>query len=370
MKKLIIFVLVFAFALTSLASCGEEESCAPVSEASAEASEPVSEISEENQESSEPEEMKDYDFDNISYDVSENIGAPENIEKCEMQLLHATESVYRFNYETEAGLMSLTFTEKDWGTFNLGAWSLTESETNQKAIFVTGSTDMEYVYRAAPAGSTEWVWSGGNHGNEKLVSLEFFDDISGEKINIEEGDELWYDRIKIVEKTKLHYGDENDTYCDVIRTYRIAGKQITLNVDYKYTKDCRFYLSYTCMFPIEKKYGLWADMYGIDGKKLTTIETSRVGKADYSGPANSGNAASRVVVYGEGSDRYSFDVRVNTWKDSVNDFDNDYKTAFWDMNTTSNKIYFSKYFIDKPTDIKKGTEFHTECVWRFCIDGK
>ena len=140
---------------------------------------------------------------------------------------------------------------------------------------------------------------------------------------------------------------------------------IKLNVDYKYVKDAYHYLSYTCMFPIDKKYGLYCDMIDKDGNKVKTVETLKVGKADYSGPMNSGNAATRALIYGYTDERYSFDVRVNTYADSLENQTNKFKTAFWDMNTSSNKLYFSKFDDSKASKIDAGTELHTECIWQF-----
>ena len=90
------------------------------------------------------------------------------------------------------------------------------------------------------------------------------------------------ERIKIVETTGLHLGDEDATYCDVVRTYYVVGRQITLDVDYVFTEDTYFWLSYTCMFPINKKYGLYIDFKNNDGS-TKTVETLEVGKADYTG---------------------------------------------------------------------------------------
>ena len=109
------------------------------------------------------------------------------------------------------------------------------------------------------------------------------------------------------------------------------------------------------MLPINKKYGLWCEMYDNNGKLLKTIETLKVGAADYSGPSNSGNAASRAVIYGYADPRYQFDVRVTTYEDSLDKCQGDYKTAFWDMNTTDNKLYFTKFSTIFKTDTQSRT---------------
>jgi hypothetical protein len=58
-------------------------------------------------------------------------------------------------------------------------------------------------------------------------------------------------------------------------------------------------------------------------------------------------------------------VRVTTYEDSLNKCNGDYKTAFWDMNTTDNKLYFTKFSNSAKKTLAAGTEFHTECIWLF-----
>ncbi|MBQ5837247.1 MAG: discoidin domain-containing protein, partial [Clostridia bacterium] len=38
-------------------------------------------------------------------------------------------------------------------------------------------------------------------------------------------------------------------------------------------------------------------------------------------------------------------------------------TAFWDMNTNQNKLYFTRFGNGSPQNIKAGDEHHTEAVW-------
>lgn len=157
------------------------------------------------------------------------------------------------------------------------------------------------------------------------------------------------------------------TYCDVVRTYNIVGRQVTLDVDYDFTADTYFWLSYTCMFPVNKKYGLYIDFKNDDGT-TKTVETSEVGKADYTGPMYKGNAASLCEIYGKTNPEYRFFVEVFTTEDSVENFKNTHKTFYWDMNTTHNKLYFSKFEESSPTKVTAGTQWHTTCRWTFVPD--
>lgn len=355
MKKILTLLLAGLLLSTTVlfAACGttyDDESSTAESDGSSAA---VSEdVSSEEEASSEPEE---------STGVPAQEPAVDEIESYPMKLEMVSDTMFRMSCTDELGKsFQTTFTKKTWGTWNIADWIY------DGIAFTGGSTDWEYVYRAG-ATASGWVWSGGNHGNEKLISLEFYDDITGEKLELAKGESVDVERIKIVETTGLHLGDEDATYCDVVRTYYVVGRQITLDVDYVFTEDTYFWLSYTCMFPINKKYGLYIDFKNNDGS-TKTVETLEVGKADYTGPMYKGNAASVCEIYGKTNPNYRFYAEVFTIEDSLDNFANTSKTFYWDMNTTHNKLYFSKFEDNTPTKVEKGTEWHTSCRWTFVAD--
>ncbi|MFA7098646.1 MAG: dockerin type I domain-containing protein [Eubacteriales bacterium] len=258
--------------------------------------------------------------------------------------------------------LTLTFDKKDWGTWNLGSLGITGLS------LVPGSTDWEYVYRAAKTSSSEVVWSGGNHGNESLVSLAFYNMSTGEELTFDKiGAEQNASGLIIVEKTKLNWGNTEDYYCDAVRTYYIADQKITLGVSYDFIKDCYYNLSYTCMFPVPKTLGLYIDFLNDNGT-VRTVETLKVGAADYTGPMHNGNAATACKIYGYQNTEYSFLVQVYTKADSLDGFKNAEKTFFWDMNATQNKLYFSKFSNDFKTKVDAGTHWDTLCSWEVLID--
>lgn len=319
-----------------------------------------------------------------SYDTIINTGVS-NITSYPTTLTKVSASKYSMSCTTDAGKLTVTLEEKSWGMFNLGSWTLVD--TSGKTItFLSASTDWEYVYRTQKTAGSAVVWSGGNHGNEAFVSLDFYNGDSGDKIDLAVGGSVTANKIHIIEKSKLlvkadtdgdGYGyrykstdtyTDADVYANVTRKYTITGPQVKLNVDYDYVKDIYYQLSYTCMFPIDKKYGLYCDMYDQSGNLLNHITTLEVGAADYSGKQYSGNAATRAHIYGYTDTRYQFNVMVNTVADSLDNLKNGFKTSYWDMNTTSNKIYFSKYDTSSSTKVAAGTEFHTECAWQFLFD--
>lgn len=289
-----------------------------------------------------------------------------------MTLKRTADGTYMVSCEVYGGTLTLNLGRTGWGTFNLGRWQLTDKDGVQ--TFVTGGTDWEYVYRVAPSASAGVVWSGGNHANEKMRSLKFYNGKTGAEINLSVGQSASIDNLKIVEETTLYWDPAGDDgkynyaetyqYCNAVRTYTIVGPQIRLAVDYTYLKDAYYDLSYTCMFPIEKKYGLYCAF--LDGKEklLSVIETLKTGKADYSGAMYKGNAAERCIMWGyDGREKYKFDVRVLTPATSCDNFKNADKTFFWDMNTSTNKLYFSKW--GSKDKVAAGSQIHTECQWTF-----
>ena len=378
MKRILLFTLALMLCVSALFACSEEtEDGSSVADVSSDIAE-----SEEISEESVP--KGPIYWGNTEYDTEEQPNAPTEVEKHEMTVTKTSDKLITIQFTTDAGDHTVTVKETPWGTFNLSAWSL--KADNKAHVFVSGSTDLEYVYRVSDKRSGGYIWSGGNHGNEILASIEMYDGETESPIVLKNGESIKVNKLHIIEKTKLlwcadtdgdGYGyrykntdkyEEKDIYAEVTRKYTFVGPEIKLNVDYNYVKDTYHYRSYTCMFPIDKKYGLFCDMNGKDGDLIRTVETLKVGKADYSGPMNDGNAATRARIYGYADKRYQFDVRVNTYSDSLENQKNKFKTAFWDMNTTTNKLYFSKYDANTSSLIKAGTEYHTECIWQFVFE--
>lgn len=281
----------------------------------------------------------------------------------DMKIKQNSASLFTMSCTAENGkALTLTFDKKEWGTWNIGTLTV------GGVYLAGGGTDWEYVYRAGSKPG-ETVWSGGNHGNENLVELKFYDGLTGNELVFDKvGKEFSVKRLEIVEKTKLHWGDKTTTYCDVVRHYTIVGQKISLKVSYDFTKDCYYALSYTCMFPVAKTVGLYID-YLNDTGTVRTVETLKVGKSDYSGPMYKGNNAISCKIYGYQNTEYSFFVNVYTKNDSLDNFKNSDKTFYWDMNTSQNKLYFSKFSGDSTsTKVAAGTHWDTSCSWELVID--
>ncbi|MBR0232081.1 MAG: discoidin domain-containing protein [Clostridia bacterium] len=252
----------------------------------------------------------------------------------------------------------------DWGMWNIGTFTY-----DGKSI-AGGGTDWEYVYRASSQKTGGWVWSGGNHGCEKFLELEIYDGVTGEKKELaKNGDSFKTKSVKIVEKSHMHWGDPNEWYAEVTRTYTVAGNRLELEVDYNYTRDSYFYLSYTCMFPVHKTYGRNSRVYNVDGTTKDYRTTDGTVYPAYSDHFFSGNKAMKVTFWGDSHPEWKYDVEVYTLYDSLDNFSNANKMMIWDMNQSSDKLYVTKYNANTSSVIKAGERRHTKSSWTFRVDG-
>lgn len=308
-----------------------------------------------------------------TYDIFEKYEEDDKmlLSDTDMKFTKVSDKLYRMETTYQGKPYSLTFdkksertegaSENNWGTWNIG------TATYNGEAMAGGGTDWEYVYRASSDNKGGWCWSGGNHGNEKFLSLEIFDTATGEKKELSNGSSFTSKGVTIVEKTHLHWGDMSKYYAEVTRTYRLAGTVLTLDVDYNYVRDSYFYMSYTCMFPIHKPYGRHSRFYHTDGTTHESFTTDGTVYEPYGNHYDSGNAALKVTFWGEKHPTWKFDVEVFTPYDSTNNFDNNSKTMIWDMNTSSDKLYVSKYESGVASLIKAGEKRHTQSSWTFYV---
>lgn len=279
----------------------------------------------------------------------------------DMEFKRNSDALYTLSCTYEGKPLTLTFDKKSWGTWNIGTWRY-----NGEAL-AGGGTDWEYVNMVGDVGGS-LDWSGGNHGKETLVDIRFYDGATGEELLLSNGQSAEIRNLTIVERTELYTSDAKNPYANVTRTYRVAGNTITFEADCEFIRDVYMGRSYTCMFPVSKQYGQFAEFYKLDGsveKAQTTLEGV---KPDYSGPYIGRTDAMRVVMYGPKNPSYKFDVRVYSLADASDFFSNGDKTFVWDMNSTHNKLYFSKFDTGAPTLMQAGQRTSNKSTWTFTVE--
>ena len=290
----------------------------------------------------------------------------DSIERHPTTIVKRDDNNYVITTELYNGTYTRTFYKRSWGTWNIGAMSFKPADGSE-IQFVSASTDWEYVFRAGQTAGTQ-PFAGGNHDNEKMIDITFYNGETGEKLNLDDKKPVTVDLLKIVENTEIYFDKQPDNvFAKVERIYYYAGKSIYNECNYEIVQDTYFSLSYTAMFPINKDYGTRI-VYHLENGKTREWTTSKVGKADYSGPMDKGSNALEVDIFGHKDPRYIFNIKVHTKADSTGNFGNGSKTFYWDMNAGQNKLYFSRFPDTGASLVKKGAKWNTLTSWAFNFD--
>lgn len=257
--------------------------------------------------------------------------------------------------DKKLGNVSIALYKTSWGTWNLGMWKV------GTARVAGGYTDWEYVYRAGTTSASQ-PFSGGNHGSEDLISIEYYDIETGKKLELKTNSSVKANGLKVVEKTKIRIADTTTEYLAVTRTYYFVGTRITLECDCEVLTDTYFWLSYSCMFAVPKTQGRFVTFHKTDGKDVS-FTSLKVGYADYSGVMYGCTNATSATISGYTGVDVKFDVTV-FGTDAHHNFNSKAKTEYWDMNANENKLYFSVFSDSKATLVKKGTRWSTKATWQ------
>lgn len=264
----------------------------------------------------------------------------------------------------DGNILITSFAKKDWWTWNIQGWYIANDNlvpSKDKYLLAGGGTDWEYVLRVAKTETSPFVLSGGNHGKECIRSIVLYNGDTGKVLDIAVGAWRRVKSLKIEEKTALTFDDARyDGYAEVTRTYNVTPADITLKSDFLFTQDVYMGTSYICMFPVQKKIGqnFWFKEKGhVFRTPSTGITYSIDGNDNYLG----NEATKYVSIWGEEDDRYAFNVWIRD-QGIIDDFQNTMKVFVWDMDKSSNKLYFSKYN-NNYEKIVKGTVWHNMQGW-------
>jgi len=309
------------------------------------------------------------DLDGTPAPVKVPVTMPEIDEYIQTSVSKTASSVtFTANSTQESGHKTeISMVKTAWGTWNLGYFKATNTKDNKTVTMNPGGTDWEYVYRVGEtAGDIKFC--GGNHNNEKLIDIAFYDAKNGEQLSTEESFTATANGVKIVEHTQIYFANQPDKpFVNVTRNYLVNGVDVWLECDYDFIKDALFNLSYTGMFCVPKVSGNHIIYNNIDGttKQFDTALSGTASGSEFGGDFDYGNPATSVEIYGDNTPEYRMHVEIYDQDVMADNFTSREKTFFWDMSSSQNKLYFSKFDNTKAHKVEKDTHWDTLIRWSF-----
>lgn len=294
-------------------------------------------------------------------------------------LYNETAGTYSFYYDyPDGGTYMTQLVRKRWGMYMLGAIQHRDASGVQANI-IGASTDFEWVLRCGPTSDRSGEFRGGNHGdytrsdwnaedtsmtNDHFIDMTFYDAATGEKLEPQNGVEMTANGLRVVIHDNIYDGQytQANVMINVERIYLFNGEDVFLQSKLYMTRHTYFQMSYTCMMPIMKQYGNWTKFYNVDGTEKL-VQTPLVGTNNYGSVFSDGNNATKVEMWGEQYPAYHMTMQIYNPEDQF------YRTTdyvkLWDMNPSSNKLYFSSFASGLPTRVRKGTEWDFRTSWSF-----
>ncbi|HCC08198.1 MAG TPA: hypothetical protein DEP72_08605 [Clostridiales bacterium] len=266
-------------------------------------------------------------------------------------------------------LLMMKFQKKAWGTWDIGGWYISNDgkiPSKKYTLMAGGRSDWEYALRVRTNPKEKYFFTGGSHGKEFIKSFKFFNADDGTALPIKNGEKKTVKRFKILEETILSTTNENNTpYANVSREYIISPSKISLDTDFKFTKDIYMGTSYVSMLPISKEYGRYAWFVGTPNLATTPKYGKTLADENINNYYGEVKALS-VIMWGDKKPEYIFKASISD-SNMVDNFQNSLKTFYWDINKMANKLYFSKYENYEDTKVKKGTEWNNNSEWSITV---
>lgn len=388
--------LLFALVLL-LAACGEAtESQAPISsaptaesseiasstaESSAETSPEVSvetstEVSSETSEDvTETESFMSYEIPDNYKDMYENPFTDAELVDMEVSFYTTSYSItYRYG---DGSYYRMWLVKKKWGMWMLGAMEYTYANGTRVGMS-SSSTDYEWVLNCGKVGGNI-TFRGGNHGdysaadwnaddstktNDHFIDMTLYNAETGEKLNVGVNKTVKTKGLFVVIHNNIYedeYKEEN-VLIAVEKMYLFNGPSVRAKSNLKMVKDVCFGFAYSCMFPVDKNYGNYI-MYHNDDGTTKVLQTPTVGTSNYGNNFDTKNKASKVTLFGQKDPSCHMTVEAHNPEDMFYQSSRD--AMLWDMNPTSNKLYFCAYDHTTKTTVKKGTELLYDSSWTF-----
>lgn len=292
-----------------------------------------------------------------------------SIKEGELVLISSSETEFDiYNVLSDKNLLITRFNKKDWGTWNIEGWHLSNDGALPSKHIETiagGGSDWEYVFRVTSNPKRGSVFSGGNHEREILKSFKIINPVDGTEIQLDGKKRVKVKQLRIEEETILTLdGKETSQYARVERVYLIEPSKIELETNFEFTSDIYMELSYLCMLPASKQYGKNI-LFTNSGNIYSTPDYGQTLTKDNFKNFLGKEEATSVQIWGD-EEPYRIEVSIKD-REMVNNFSNEFKTFYWDLNEYSNKLYFSIFDLGSPTKISSGTKWKNKAVWKLVI---
>lgn len=262
--------------------------------------------------------------------------------------------------------MVWTFNEKDWGTWNIYWLTLTQNDAPEPTAKLVGrreiaggGTDWEYVFRGSPVAAEPAEWMGGNHGNEKLVSLTILADGQefDPRTDLGLNEARKFRSVKVREETRLIHPKMDGEVAAIERLYKFVPGGLRLHYKVEWLQEVYLDVAYMLMLPVSKSYGRHVQFTGDD--RVVSFENS-LKSNQFAGFAHSLEAR----TWGDKAP----DLRMRAFLADYQAVD-DYRYAggrnafVWDLTPTQVKLYFARYVFSGFHPITPGTRWEVQSGW-------
>ncbi|MEW6227016.1 MAG: hypothetical protein AB1700_02840 [Bacillota bacterium] len=263
-----------------------------------------------------------------------------------------------------------SFNKKDWGTWNIFWLSVTDNtepipvvDGKNRRDVAGGGTDWEYVWRGGPKGKQP-EWMGGNHGNERLVSLTLEGDgeiLDPVKDLTKEEDRIFHN-VVIREETRLTNPGMEGDIAAIVREYSFVPGGLRLKYTVEWLQDVRLDIGYAQMFPVSKTYGRHFRFGGYD--KTYSFEDNK-----QSGVFRGFVDSIEAFFWGDAEPNLRLHAFL-TDKSAVLDYKYTADMArVWDVTANQVKLYFAQFSNKGATSVAKGTKWIIQSGWDIYREG-
>ena len=304
-----------------------------------------------------------------------------------------TKSAYEISYKDEhGGTFIATFVERAWGIWAMGGMTYIEKDGTRHNM-VPDNTDSEFVLRIGA--KTPVTLRSGNHGNypgdtswepykkdetsqynDKMLDMTFYDAKSGKEIILPKaGTSATVNGLRIVMHHNIYEISykQNNILTNVERSYLYNGCDIMLDTKLYMTQDVKLENSFSCMLPVDKKYGNCAMFYEKDGN---TVFMHTPNQPNVSLPEIAmGADADYIDIWGESNPALHLKIRLYNTEDQFrNSVENSEDSGYAGlrnmpangMGGPNNKIYCSCF--SAGGEMEHGESLNFRSGWSFAYE--